>query len=203
MKIQPNSKLVMIGDSITDCSRFNDANGLGDGYVRFVNEALREFGIQVVNKGVGGNTVRDLKERWQRDVLDLNPNWLSIMIGINDVWRQVDHWDAPADWILIEEYEQMLDALVGAVASSLQGLVLMTPYVLELNRSDEMRSKMDVYGEVVRKLAKKYDALFVDTQADFDEVLQTTDASKLSNDRIHMNAVGHRVLAKGFLRVIE
>ena len=211
MKIQPNSKLLMIGDSITDCGRNYDASYsdevLGDGYVRFISDFLRstypESGIEIVNKGISGDTVRNLKKRWQRDVLGLSPDWLSIMIGINDVWQQINDSLPPENWVLIDEYEQTLDELVGAVAPSLMGLVLMTPYVLELDQSDEMRSKMDAYGQIVRKIAEKYDALFVDTQAAFDEVLQKKDATELSNDRVHMNAVGHKVLAEGFLKIVE
>jgi lysophospholipase L1-like esterase len=202
MNINPNTKLVMIGDSITDCGRFDTRDGLGNGYVRFADKALREEKIQVVNAGISGNTVRDLKKRWRRDVLDFNPDWLSMMIGINDVWRQFDSLDAPQDWVLIEEYEQTLDALVAEVLPSLQGLVLMTPYYLQLDRADPMRAKMDEYGQVVRKLAEKYQCLFVDTQAAYDTFLQSTDASEISNDRIHMNAEGHRVLADAFLKAV-
>jgi len=201
----------MIGDSITDCGRNYDPSYseevLGDGYVRFVSDFLKstqsESGIEIVNRGVSGDTVRNLKKRWQRDVLSLNPDWLSIMIGINDVWQQINNSLPPENWILIDEYEQTLDELVGAVAPSLQGLVLMTPYVLELDKSDGMRSKMDKYGQVVRKIAKKYDALFVDTQAVFDEFLRNADASEISDDRVHMNAVGHQVLADAFLQAIS
>ncbi len=211
MKIQPNSKVLMIGDSITDCGRNYDASYseevLGDGYVRFVSDSLKsthpELGIEIVNRGVSGDTVRNLKKRWQRDVLSLSPDWLSIMIGINDVWQQVNDSQPSENWILIDEYEQTLDELVAIVVPSLQGLVLMTPYVLELDKSDEMRSKMDRYGKVVRKIAAKYDALFVDTQAAFDEVLQKMDTTELSDDRVHMNAVGHKVLADAFLKVVE
>lgn len=203
MKIQPNTKLVMIGDSITDCGRLSTPDGLGDGYVRLVAAVLHDKNIQVINRGISGNTVRDLKQRWQRDVLDLNPDWLSIMIGINDVWRQIDNWGTPEDWVLLDEYEETLDALIAQVLPSLQGLILMTPYFLELDKTDEMRAKMDVYGEVVRKIAKKYDVIFVDIQAAFDTFLQTRDATEISNDRVHMNAVGHQVLADAFLKAIS
>ena len=211
MKIQPNSKVLMVGDSITDCGRNYDPSYseevLGDGYVRFVSDFLKstypESGIEIINKGVSGNTVRNLKKRWQRDVLDLSPDWLSIMIGINDVWQQINDSLPSENWVLIEEYEQTLDELVAMAAPSLKGLILMTPYVLELDKSDEMRAKMDEYGQVVRKIAEKYDALFVDTQAVFDEVLQGMDAQALSDDRVHMNARGHQVLADAFLQVIS
>jgi lysophospholipase L1-like esterase len=99
MKIEPGSKLVMIGDSITDAERARPVGeGLfsaqGRGYVSMVDALLGavypRHAIRVVNMGVSGNTVRDLKARWQTDVLDLKPDWLSILIGDNDVWRQFD-----------------------------------------------------------------------------------------------------------------
>ena len=203
MKIQPNTKLVMIGDSITDCGRFETGDGLGHGYVRFVAEALREHDIQVINTGVSGNTVRDLKVRWQRDVLDKNPDWLSVMIGINDVWRQIDNWEPQENWILLDEYEQTLDALLATVDLAVPELILMAPYVLELDLADAMRVKMGLYAQVVRKLADKYDALFIDTQAAFDAFFQTHATTEISSDRVHMNDVGHQILADIFLEAIS
>ena len=79
----------------------------------------------------------------------------------------------------------------------------MPPYYLQPDKSDGMRAKMDRYGNVVREYAKKFDAVFVDTQAAFDEVLKEMDATDLSEDRIHMNADGHKILADTFLKAIE
>src|SRR5262245_43928843 len=99
MLIGAKEKLVMIGDSITDCGRARPfGEGLFDaivkGYVGLVDAlitaAYPELGIRVVNVGTSGNTVRDLKDRWDTDVIELKPDWLSIMIGTNDVWRQFD-----------------------------------------------------------------------------------------------------------------
>src|SRR5215211_5094424 len=99
LRIQPNSKLVMIGDSITDCERARPVgeglfDALGRGYVSYMDAFLGavypERGIRIVNMGISGNTVRDLKGRWETDVLALKPDWVSLMIGINDVWRQFD-----------------------------------------------------------------------------------------------------------------
>ena len=196
----------MIGDSITDCGRGGGVL-LGNGYVRLVHEALEtiypELGIRIINRGISGNTVRDLKNRWQRDVLNLYPDWLSIMIGINDVWQQMDNWMPIESCVPIEEYERTLNELICTVSSSLKGLVLMTPYVLQPNQSDPMRVLMDRYGDVVRRAAKKYDAIFVDTQALFDEALKNMDATDLSEDRIHMNNAGHTILARAFLKAVE
>src|SRR3954462_2992704 len=97
MLIQAGQKLVMIGDSITDCERARPVGeglfgAVGKGYVAMVDaqlmNAFPERSIRVVNMGSSGNTVRDLAGRWQGDILDLRPDWLSVLIGINDVWRQ-------------------------------------------------------------------------------------------------------------------
>ncbi len=195
----------MIGDSITDCGRIYENPPLGNGYVHFVCDSLKTKypEIEIINRGISGDTVRDLKKRWQRDVLDLKPDWLSIMIGINDVWQQIDDWLPQAYWVTIEEYERTLGDLIASVFPSLKGLILMTPYHLQPDRSDGMRAKMDRYGNVVREYAKKYDAIFVDTQAAFDKALKEIDAADLSEDRIHMNDIGHMILADAFLKAVE
>ena len=101
----------------------------------------------MVNMGGSGNTVRDLKNRWQTDALDLKPDWISIMIGDNDVWRQFDSPLQPAGHVLPDEYEATLNALVAETLPRVQGLVLMTPFYIEPNPQDAMRARMDEYGQ--------------------------------------------------------
>lgn len=211
MLIAPRSKLLFIGDSITDCGRKRPvAEGLfdplGSGYVAQVNALLNatypDRPIRVTNTGCGGNTVRDLKARWQTDVLDLKPDWLSIMIGTNDVWRQFDMPLFPEVAVAPEEYEQTLDALVGATKPQLKGLLLLTPFYLEPQATDAMRARMDQYGKIVLAIAKKHGAIGVDTQAAFDRVLKHQHSSNLSWDRVHPNSVGHMVITHAILDAI-
>lgn len=212
MKIQKGSKLVMIGDSITDADRTKPVGeGLfgahGKGYVAQVEALLTSAHpserIRVVNQGLSGNTVRDLKARWQKDVLDLNPDWLSIMIGINDVWRQFDLPLQTEIHVLPEEYAAILEELVAQTRPKLKGLVLMTPFVIEPNKADPMRVQMDRYGAIVRNLAAKYDATFVDVQAGFDAVLAHYHAMNFAWDRVHPGASGHMVITRSFLKSID
>ena len=211
MQLHKNHKLLFIGDSITDCGRAQPAGeGLGDalgrGYVAQVNALLGvaypQLGIRVINQGTSGNTVRDLKNRWQRDVLDKKPDWLAIMIGINDVWRQYDLPQMTEIHVPIAEYEKTLNELVVKTKRSLKGLVLMTPFYIESNPADAMRATMDRYGAVVKKLARAHGAIAVDTQAAFDRVLKHYYAATLAWDRVHPTAPGHMVLAKAFLDAV-
>lgn len=211
MKLAKNDKLLFIGDSITDCERKRPIGeglfqGLGKGYVSFVDAVLNtlhpELGIRVVNMGTGGHTVRDLKARWNTDVVDLKPDWLVIMIGINDVWRQFDQPFITESHVYIEEYESTLRALVEQTQPLVKGLVLMTPFYIEPNKDDAMRAAMDRYGAVVKRIADEKDAIFVDTQAVFDQLAKHMYAASIAWDRVHPNATGHFAIARAFLNAV-
>lgn len=212
LKLKKGSKLVMIGDSITDCGRKlpigeGRSDGFGEGYVSLVNAFLTssypDYQIRVVNMGISGQTVRDLKNRWQSDLLDLHPDWVSILIGINDVWRQFDQPVMPESHVLLDEYEQTLSVLVPQTLQHVQGVILMAPFYLEPNRQDKMRAMMDDYGAVVRSIAESHDCLFVDTQAVFDKLLQHLYPATIALDRVHPSRSGHMTIARAFLDAIE
>jgi len=211
MLLEKGQKLLFIGDSITDCERAKPAGeglfgALGKGYVALVDAMLQavypELGIRVINTGTSGNTVLDLQARWQEDVMDRKPDWLSIMIGTNDVWRQ---YDTPfiKEWhVYKEQYEATLRQLVNRSKPEVRHLVLMTPFYLESNEQDKMRRTMDEYGAIVKKVAEDTGAMFIDTQAAFNEVLKELYAATLAWDRVHPTQTGHVVLARAFLKRI-
>jgi len=210
VKISPGSRLLFIGDSVTDCGRLRpfgqgSQQSLGTGYVAEVATMLEPFvkgrPIQITNMGVSGNTVVDLAARWERDVLALEPNWLSVMIGINDVWRQFGR-AALAAAITLDEYWETYTRLITHTRPSLKGLVLMTPYYVQSDRSDPMRVMMDEYGKVVKDLAVRHDALLVDTQAAIDRVLTRVDYNAIAPDRVHPTEMGHQILAYAFARAV-
>ncbi len=218
MKIGQDARLVMIGDSITDAGRDKpigeaypwSPGGMGSGYVSQVTAWLTAVyparKIRVTNMGLSGNTTRDLKARWKTDVLDLKPDWLSIFIGINDVWR---HFDAPLaleKQVPLKEYAKNLNDLVLLTKKNLKalkGLILIGPYYIEMNEDDSMKQLMKQYAAVVKETAKKHGAIFVDTQAAFDEVLQSTYSATLGWDRIHPLPVGHTVIARAVLKALD
>ncbi|MES2307488.1 MAG: SGNH/GDSL hydrolase family protein [Verrucomicrobiota bacterium] len=214
MHLSAHSKFLFIGDSITDTGRDPSgeetpwaATSFGKGYVNLVNAWLLSTfphsPIRIINQGCSGHTVLDLKNRWQKDVLDHQPDWVAVMIGINDVWRQFDVPLQKNKHVLPDIYEKTLDELLTQTRPQLQGLILATPFFIESNKDDSMRKRMDEYGAIVKKLAAKHQALFIDTQAAFDAVLQHSHSSSLAWDRIHPTTVGHMVIAKEFLKTIQ
>jgi len=211
LKIEPGSKLLFVGDSITDAGRARPVGeGLfgahGTGYVNIVSGLLGTIyaghKIRVVNQGQSGDTAVNLKERWQTDVLDQKPDWLCIMIGINDVWRQFDLPLMPETHVDLLQYEKLLSDLVRMSKTSLKGLVLMTPFYIEPQQSDKMRARMDEYGQAVKRVAARQSAMCVDVQAAFDEVLNHWYPAALAWDRVHPNQVGNTVIAKAFLDAV-
>jgi lysophospholipase L1-like esterase len=134
-----DQKIEFIGDSITDCGRRGGADGAGphvpygNGYVHLARAFLLarygQLGLEIVNRGIGGNTVRDLDRRWEQDVIAEQPDWLSIKIGINDVWRLVAN--RLADHVPLAEYETTLRKLLDRTKSATRArLIFMEPYVI-------------------------------------------------------------------------
>ena len=211
MLFEKNDKLVFIGDSITDYDRARPVGeglfgAIGQSYVGIVEGLLAasepDAHIRVVNMGTSGNTVLDLKARWETDAIGLHPDWLAIYIGINDVWRQFDSPLQTELHVSPEVFETTYRQLIESILPSLKGLILMTPHFLEPNRQDPMRIRMDQYGEIVKKLAKEYGAVLVDTQQAFDDFLQYNHPMVINWDRIHPNVMGHCILAKAFLKAV-
>ena len=208
MILEHMDRIVFAGDSITDMGR---AKPLGEGlfdnvghsYVRIVENMLStwypEIMIRVTNAGISGNTSRDLLNRFQKDVIDLKPDWVSICIGINDVWRQFDSPAIPDSHVLPEEYEANVEKMILSVKSQVKGIFLMTPYYMELNQADWMRKRMNEYGAVCKRLAEKHNCIFIDLQNMFDTYFMYRHSSYIAWDRVHPNQIGATLIARAFL----
>jgi lysophospholipase L1-like esterase len=202
-----SSHLLIIGDSVTDCGRARPVGAgappaLGHGYVQILDTTLRNRDPgrtgRITNMGISGNTIRDLTARWETDVLAQKPDWLAVMIGINDVWRYFDSVKK-ADAVPPAEFESTYESLIVRTQSKLRGLVLMTPFYIEPNLREPMRARMDIYGAIVTGLARRHQTILVDTQAAFDLALTRQPFESLAPDKVHPTEAGHQVLAQAFL----
>lgn len=208
---EKGSKVVCIGDSITDFERARPLGeglfgGIGKSYVGIVDGLLRatdpSLHLRFINMGISGNTVRDLDARWQTDVLDLKPDYVTVLIGINDVWRQFDTPEITEGHVYPQEYRETLSRLVKETLPTVKGMVLMTPYMMEPNRKDPMRARMDEYGAMVKEIAEENHLPCIDLQAAFDEYFQEYHPASVNWDRIHPNVAGHCVIARALLNGI-
>lgn len=204
-----NDRIVFAGDSVTDMGSTNPVgeglrDALGFGYVRMIENLLSsvypEVMTRVTNAGISGHTSRDLLARWERDVLNLNPQWVSICIGINDVWRQFDTPNLPELAVLPEDYERNLEQMLDSLQGRVKGVFLLTPYYMEPLKNDPMRARMDEYGAICQKLAAKYGCIFIDLQALFDEYFRHRHSAYIAWDRVHPNQIGAALIARAFLK---
>lgn len=183
--------LVFIGDSVTDCGRMTDPSGRGDGYVRKLSDAPQLARCDVVNRGISGERVRDLRRRWHQDVLSQRPALVSVLVGINDTWRRFDSADPTSAQSFEDDYRSLLEQTHGTP------LVLIEPFLLPVvDGQDAWRSDLDEKIQVVRSLAREFDAVLVPA----DGALNLLDRPEsLAPDGVHPSPYGHDELARLWL----
>lgn len=204
-------RILFQGDSITDAGRIKeDFYDMGRGYALLVKASLsadHPGNYEFVNRGVGANLLVDLYNRRQADLLDLQPDCVSIFIGTNDAWSELDGGRP----IRTEGFEAMyVDLLEQIRATCPQAKVmLISPYVMEglysknteeqPDRLEQFRTHIASRIQVVRELAQRYDLPFVDMQAVFDKACREADSSCWNIDGVHPTPAGHELIKRAWL----
>lgn len=185
------------GDSVTDCGRRDDPDGLGAGYVREIAAALD--GASVTNTGVSGNRVVDLRQRWRADVLDQAPELLSVLIGVNDMWRRYDSNDPTS----VDAFDDGYRSLLGSVDTKSTRLVLVEPFLLPVTADQQSwREDLDPKIDAVRRIAADYGATLVPADVELNRIAETAGAAALAEDGVHPTMLGHRRLARIWLDAV-
>ena len=212
MIFQDMDRIVFAGDSVTDMGSQNPVgeglfDSIGHSYVRVIENLLAalypEVHLRVTNSGISGDNSQMLLARWERDVRALDPQWVSICIGINDVWRQFDSPAIKEQTISPECYRENVRKMILTEKPHVKGIFLMTPYYMEPNASDFMRARMDEYGAICKKLAEEYGCIFIDLQAMFSKYCSVRHSSYLAWDRVHPNQIGATLIALEWLKHCE
>ena len=209
----PGDVVLFQGDSITDAGRNrqrqlpNDAASMGTGYVYLIAaEILKELAgheLTVYNRGISGNKVYQLAERWQEDCIDLEPDVLSILIGVNDYWhmRQGRYEGTP------EVYERDFRELLNRTKESLPGirLVICEPFILTETSAvdDSWTEPFRAYREIASKLAGEFSAVRVPFQQSFNDALTLAPATHWTGDGVHPSLAGCRLMADTWLEAIS
>jgi lysophospholipase L1-like esterase len=208
--IKPNDIILFQGDSITDVDR--DRNqpgpnvGLGSGYALMTAATLLAHrpadNLQFLNRGISGNRIVDLYARIKADVINLNPNVLSVLIGVNDTWHEF----GSRNGVPVPKYERIYTDFLIEVQAALPKirLVLCEPFVLPCGVvTKEWIAEMDERRAVVKKLAQEFGTVFVPFQAMFDAAMKLAPPEYWAGDGVHPSAAGHQLMSQNWLKEVE
>jgi lysophospholipase L1-like esterase len=207
--VKPGDVVLFQGDSITDAGRkreqadvANNKASLGNGYAGLAGAGLLVTHpadqLRVFNRGVSGNKVFQLAERWQRDCLDLEPDVLSILIGVNDIWHKLDgKYDGT-----VAIYERDYDALLARTRTALPkvALVVCEPFVLRCGSVDDSWfPEFDDYRTAARRVAGKHGATWVPFHEMFERAVACAPPEQWAKDGVHPSAAGAALMEQCWL----
>lgn len=190
-------RLLFQGDSITDAGRsYEDPHLLGEGYVKYAAQYLRQAYPQVefefINLGISGNQTKDLVARLDKDFVQIQPDIVSIMIGINDVWHHAED----RSWIPDEVFEQRYRTVLDAVRQMGAKLMIIEPFLIPAE--DKLFFREDLYKkiEIVRKLAREYADVFMPTDGLLCAAFIGDDPLTFAADGVHPTAKGAEFIGR-------
>lgn len=209
IEFNPNQSLLFIGDSITDCQRREFPYApLGWGYVHFAANFLLaakpHINLTIENRGIGGDTTRDLLIRWKQDCIALKPDIISLMIGINDLWykygesTESQQYHVPAD-----EYKKNLRHMLTQTTEKCGAqLILMEPYMFCDDPANPMLQDLNAYIDIVHTMANEFDAILVPVHSAYMELKDKRPAEQWADDTVHPTMWAHAWIAKQWLKAV-
>lgn len=207
--------IVFQGDSITDCGRSRDSEkNFGHGYAAMVKARLgldypNEY--KYFNRGIGGERIHHILSRFKDDIAKLEPDYLSILVGINDIWNIADD----IEFAKFDRFEDLYRLLLENIKSYMPNtkLFLMESFCLEgpataatdenPDRYKNFKEQCAIKSTIVKDLATEFGAVFIPLQAKLDEVKELIGDSELSYDGIHPTAIGHEIIAREWVKAFE
>ena len=200
-------KIVFLGDSVTyDARDERNYHHLGKGYpmyaARHITEAFPEKAFEFFNLGISGNRTCQLFDRLYMDCIAFDPDLVSILIGINDVWhrREKNAWIETTDLQIETNYRAILERLKRQTNAK---IVMLTPFLLDAEDKEEWRGEVDRLIEIVRRLADEYADVFIPLDQYFAEALLTQPEPKYySTDGVHPNDNGRAFIGKHYFDAI-
>ena len=200
---QSDQTVLFIGNSITDCGRRQDQEGLGNGYVRKITELITarypDRYISYINRGIGGDIVEGLEKRWTEDVISLQPDWLSIKIGINNAARQEEpnenylpKWEAAYRRILTRSKNEL----------NLSGIFIFEIFYIAQDVESPQKWSVAAYNQVIHRLAEEFGAQLVPVGSIFQQaVVERPGFIWTTMDGVHPNDTGHSLMALELLKL--
>ena len=211
MQEQKPYRILFQGDSITDVGRNrSDPKSMGQGYPVMI---AGELGLhspgkyEFFNRGIGGDRIVDLVARFGRDFVHLQPDLISILIGVNDVWHELDVKNGVDEGRFRRQYRALLEDLFTALHDPSPKIILMEPFFLPGRATepaiDYFREEVPKRAAVVRELANEFGLPCIDLQARFDEATKLCPNEYWLSDGVHPTPAGHRMIAEEWLKVFK
>ena len=222
-----STKVVFLGDSITEAGIYDKEVGVPSGdtliypkYTGFITLLKKDIedDIELIGKGIGGNKVSNLLERYKKDVLSLNPDIVFIYIGINDVWHKYD-FGTGTDIIF---YENGLKKIIGDLKNQGARVILCTPTVIGENKGEFtlvnkfkdietmkiMNGDLDAYSDVIRKLSSELNTDLLDLRKIFMNYISKNNPNNepfgiTTYDGVHLNDLGNKLIADEMIKFID
>ena len=197
-------RIVFFGDSITDCDRDRgDLNSLGNGYVKILADKLRpiypDTDIELINKGISGDRVQELLARVQTDVIDLKPDAVVIMIGINNVWHKFTHGKE----LDLAEFEQDLKELITKLKAAGIVVIFLEPFLLPAPDKLRMRKVFNEELKIIDRVGAEMCDEFVAFDEMFNGLVESIPYTEYSLDGVHPTHRGSRLIANTAIKAIR
>ncbi|MBP8959405.1 MAG: SGNH/GDSL hydrolase family protein [Bacteroidales bacterium] len=213
VQLKKGDVILFQGDSITDAGRnkqnegFNNPSSLGSGYVFLAGADLLEryatLDLKIYNRGISGNKVFQLAERWDKDCLEIKPSVLSILIGVNDIWHTLNgNYNGT-----VEKYRNDYDELLQRTKNALPDvkLIICEPFAVPGVKAvnEKWYPEFYDYQRTAKEIAYKYNAVFVPFQKTYDEAQKRAPGSYWTGDGVHPSIAGAQLMAKTWLEFIQ
>ena len=202
-------RILFQGDSITDAGRSKEEDSnRGRGYATLVSASLgfdRPNEFDFINKGISGNRIIDVIARVKSDIISLKPDYMSILIGINDVWHEISYQNG----IDTKRFEMYYNMLIEEVKEALPDIriMILEPFVLKATATEEnwneFRKGAEEKAAAAKRVAEKNNLLFVPLMDKFDEAAKIAPDNYWLGDGVHPTAMGHELIKKEWLKAFE
>ncbi len=205
-------KILFQGDSITDCGRTRENDSyLGSGYAHLIQAELgfeNPGKYEFINRGVSGNRIIDLYARIKVDLINLRPDVVSILIGVNDVWHEYEFNESP-NGVDADKYFKIYSMLIEEIKAALPNtkIMILEPFTLKSERLEAYWDKFNIEvkkrAEKAKEIAEKYALPFITLQDKFDEAAKLAPNTYWLTDGVHPTPMGHELIKNEWLKMFK
>ncbi|MFB6457902.1 GDSL-type esterase/lipase family protein [Chitinophaga sp. Hz27] len=213
IQLKKDYTILFQGDSITDVGRKkdnpdpNNSSALGGGYAFLAASEMlwqhADKNLKTFNRGISGNKVYQLAERWDADCLALKPDVLSILIGVNDYWHTLSGKYNGTSKVYHDDFEKLLDRTKQQLPDV--QLIIGEPFAIKGVKAvdDSWFPTFKEYQAAAKEIATKYKAIYIPYQAIFDKAIQSAPAAYWTGDGVHPTVAGARLMAQAWLDCVK